>query len=181
MAVLALALGLMAAPPSDAAEMHPHTRQGWLVGLGIGAGTAGSSDGSSRETGFGGTLRAGYAFNNRLSLELAGTSWVKEQDGTTLTFTAGGPMLSYYPGENGLVLQAGVGGGSGEVSAQSGNATVTATESGLGIFGGVGYEFRVTPRFAVGPQIHAGWVSLDEFNADWINFELGFHWYFIKK
>jgi hypothetical protein len=178
---LALALALAAVPRPACAEMRPQTRQGWLVGVGLGGGTAGVSDGTDREAGFAASLRAGYAFNNQLSLELGGTSWTKQENGTTVTFSAGGPMLSYYPGEQGLVLRLGVGGGSGDVSLESGNTTVTASESGLGAFGGVGYEFRVTPRFAVGPQIHGGWLSLDEFNADWINFEIGLHWYFIKR
>jgi hypothetical protein len=51
----------------------------------------------------------------------------------------------------------------------------------LGVFGGLGYEFRVTPRFALGPQINVGWMDLDSFNANWVNVELGFHWYFIRR
>lgn len=169
---------------SAAAGTHPHVRQGWLVGFGIGGGSAGvdvPGVDSDREGGFGGSLRAGYAFNQRISLELGGSAWTREENGVTVAFAATGPTLNYYPGEQGLVLRAGVGSGTGKASVQQGNVTVSTTEDGLGVFGGVGYEFRVTPRFALGPQINVGWMDLDSFNANWVNVELGFHWYFIRR
>ena len=75
----------------------------------------------------------------------------------------------------------GVGSGTGKASVQQGNVTVSSTEDGLGVFGGLGYEFRVTPRFALGPQVNVGWMNLDSFNANWVNVELGFQWYFIRR
>lgn len=183
LAIYACACLLAAASPA-AAETHPHTRQGWLAGVGVGGGSAGLSangNSSDRETGAAGSLRVGYAFNSQCSLELGGSAWTKETNGTTFTFTTGGPTLNYYPGESGLVLRAGVGGGSGEAQVTNGNVTVTATESGFGVMGGMGYEFRVTPRFALGPQVNVGWINLDSFNANWVTFELGVQWYFIKR
>jgi outer membrane protein with beta-barrel domain len=177
-------LTLAAVAPPTAAAAQPQTRQGWLIGLGLGGGSAGiSADGNSsdREGGVAASLRAGYAFNPRVSLELGASAWTKEENNATLTFSATGPVLNYYPGAEGLVLRAGVGVGTGEASLQSGNTTITASETGLGVMGGMGYEFRVTPRFALGPQIYAGWIDLDSFNANWVNFELGFHWYFIRR
>jgi hypothetical protein len=184
-AVLGCALLILAAAARPAgAEMQPSVRQGWLVGLGLGGGSAGISGGgwsSDRKAGFAGSVRVGYAFQSRLSLELSTIGWAKEENGTWLAFSASGPAVSYYPGGGGLVLSAGFGAGSAEASAQAGNVTVTTSESGFGVFGGVGYEFRVTRRFALGPQVHAGWIDLDGFNGNWVGGELGAHWYFIPR
>jgi outer membrane protein with beta-barrel domain len=177
------ALAVMVPGPASAAT-HPHARGGWLVGLGIGGASAGVSIpgvSADRELGGGGSLRVGYAFSPRLSLELDGTAWTKEQGGQTITFSAGGPTLNFYPGETGLVMRAGVGVGTGEASQQFGSVTVTGSESGLGLLGGIGYEFRVTPRFALGPGVNVGWINLDSFDANWVTFELGATWYFIKQ
>jgi len=178
-----LAWAAASAGPSAAAS-HPHLRQGWLVGFGLGggsAGTSGSGVSSNRESGFAASVRAGYAFNPRLSLELGGSAWTKDENGTTVTFGASGPVLCFYPGDQGLVLSAGVGVGTGEASIRQGNITISSTEHGLGVLGGIGYELRVTRRFALSPQIHAGWADLDNFNANWVNFELGFNWYFFRE
>lgn len=181
--VCALVIVGSAAQPAFA-EIQPSVRQGWLLGLGVGGGGAkvtvpgGSSD---RESGPAASVRVGYAFDPRLSLELDGTGWTREQSGTRIIFSVWAPTLNYYPGQQGLVLRAGVGWGSGEALEQSGNVTISTRESGLGVLAGVGYEFRVTRRFALGPQIHGGWMDLDSFNANWATFDLGFHWYFVPK
>ncbi|HKQ59201.1 MAG TPA: outer membrane beta-barrel protein [Candidatus Eisenbacteria bacterium] len=182
--LFAVALAALAPASPAAAASHPHTRQGWLVGIGLGAGglqVGDSGVSSNRETGGVGSLRAGYAFNSKLSLELDGTAWTRDDQGTRFTFAVSGVGLNFYPGESGLVLRAGVGGGTGKVEQQQGNVTVSATENGLGLMGGIGYEFRVTPRFALGPQVNVGWADLDSFNADWFTGELAVCWYFIKR
>jgi hypothetical protein len=181
-----LAAVLVALVPASraAAADHPHTRQGWLVGLGVGAGglkVGDSGVSSNRETGVAASFRAGYAFNSKLSLELNGTGWTKEESGTRFYFAVSGVGLNFYPGQSGLVLRAGVGSGNGKVEQQQGNVTISATEEGLGLMAGLGYEFRVTPRFAIGPQAHVGWADLDSFNADWFTGELAATWYFIKR
>lgn len=181
--VCALVVVAAAARPA-VAEIHPSVRQGWLLGLGVGGGSAqdtGGGGSSDRESGAAASVRVGYAFDPRLSLELDGTGWTREQGGTRVIFSVWAPTLNYYPGQEGLVLRAGVGWGSGEALQQSGNVTISTRESGLGVLAGVGYEFRVTRRLALGPQIHGGWMDLDSFNANWVTFDLGFHWYFVPR
>jgi hypothetical protein len=170
--------------PAAQAAMHPHVRERWLLGLGIGGGMLQTSGGGlyqDRETGAAASFRAGYAFSSQVSLEMDGTLWYRDESGTDFMFNVTGATINYYPRAMGLVLRAGVGSGSGEASQQQGNVTVSSSESGLGILGGVGYEFRVTPRFAFGPQIQYSWVDLDSFDSDWFNFELAACWYFIKR
>ena len=171
-------------PSLAAAEMHPNTRHGWLVGFGAGGGSAGLSSGGSssdREGGFAGSFRVGYAFQPQISLELNSTAWTKEQSGTTTSFSVGTVALNYFPGGSGFVLRGGVGAGSADVSQSVGNQTISASESGFGFALGAAYEFRVLRTFALSPQIDYSWMTLSEFDANYVNFELGFNWYFIPK
>ena len=174
--------GLMAVDAR--AGSHPHVRQGWLVGFGIGGGSAGlTSDGESndREGGAAGSFRAGYAFDPRLSLELNSSLWTKEVDDVTWTFSVGTAAVNFYPGAEGLVLRGGLGVGNAEAEVQSGSTTVSVEESGFGLGAGIGYEFRVTRTFALGPQFDFGWMNLDEADVNYFNVGLGFNWYFIPK
>jgi hypothetical protein len=167
-----------------AAGPYPQTREGWLVGFGVGGGSAGltaDNVSSDREGGAAGSFRVGYAFQPQLSLELNTNGWTKEQDGVTVSFSVIAAALNFYPGAQGLVLRGGLGGGSGTAQVQVGSLVVKETKSGFGITAGAGYEFRVTRTFAVGPQVDFGWTSLDTFDANYINGCLGFNWYFIPN
>jgi len=171
-------------PALAAAETHPQTREGWLIGFGVGGGSAGiSADGASsdREGGFAASFRAGYAFQPQLSVELDSNGWSKEQDGTTTTFSVGTAAINYYPGAQGIVLRGGVGFGSADVSTQVGSVTLSGSESGFGFLLGAGYEFRVRRTFAIGPQVDFGWMTLDAFDANYVNVGIGFNWYFIPR
>jgi len=66
-------------------------------------------------------------------------------------------------------------------STDLGNATLTSHESGLGLSVGAGYEFRVTRRFALGPQVDFTWTDQDSFNSNHINGSLAVCWYFVPK
>jgi hypothetical protein len=162
--------------------MHPNTRNGWLVGFGIGGGSAGieaSGASSDREAGIAGSFRAGYVIKPQFSLELDSNGWSKEVDGTTVTFSVTSAAVNYYPGNSGLLLRGGVGVGSGKASIQSGSTTVSSTETGFGFLVGAGYELRVMRTFAITPQVEYGWLTTDPFDANYVNGGLGFTWYFL--
>jgi hypothetical protein len=164
------------------AESFPQTREGWLVGFGVGGGTAGVSGGTNREGGIAGSFRVGYAFNPQVSAGLSSSAWSKSESGVTLTFSVGGPTVEFYPvGAPGLVLRAGAGFGSVSASASSSGGTFTASESGFGALAGVGYEFRVLRTFAISPQVDFGYLTIKGDSANYVNFGLGFNWYFIPK
>jgi outer membrane protein with beta-barrel domain len=181
--IVAVAIVVLASPPARAGS-YPNLRQGWLVGLGMGGGSAEVTDasgGSGRETGFAGSFRVGYAFNPTISLELGSNAWVKDENGTTVTFSFAGPTLNFYPGATGLVLRGGVGAGTVDLSTSFGGGTFSASESGLGLSVGAGYEFRVTRRFALGPQVDFTWTDQDSYNTNHINGTLAACWYFVPK
>lgn len=166
------------------AETYPQTREGWLVGFGVGGGSAGLSangESSNREGGFAGSFRVGYAFQPQVSLELDSNGWSREEGGTTTTFSVGTVALNYYPGGQAFVLRGGVGFGSADVSTQVGSKTLTGSESGFGLTLGAAYEFRIMRTLALSPQVDFGWMTLSEFDANYINGGLGLTWYFIPK
>jgi hypothetical protein len=178
--IAAVVLILAVLTPGQAGAF-PQTRDGWLVGFGIGGGSAGVSGDDNREGGTAGSFRVGYAFQPEVSLELNSTGWSKSESGTTVTFTVTGVALNYYPGAQGFVLRGGAGLGSASATEKSGSTTFSASESGLGVLLGAGYEFRVRRTFAIGPQIDFGYLNLEDGSVNYVNGCLGLHWYFIPK
>jgi hypothetical protein len=182
---LALLFSLAGLVSGAAAGTHPHDRQGWTLGLGLGGGSAVfEPDGGAsldREGGFGGAFRVGYAFNPKFAAGILSSGWSKEQNGATTTFSVGGVGVTFYPDAAGFHFSAGIGGGNGEVSTRIGNVTTSISESGLGFLAAAGYEWRLTRRFALGPQIDFGYASLDSGSFDYVNGVLQANWYFIPR
>jgi hypothetical protein len=175
---------MIALPALAAAEPNPQTREGWLVGIGVGGGSAAlTSEGSSsdREGGAAASLRVGYAFQPQFSAELDANGWSKEDAGVTTTFSVTTAAIDYYPGAQGIVLRGGLGYGTTSLSAKSGSSSLTASESGFGFLVGAGYEFRLGRTFALGPQIDYSYMTLSDFNVNYVTLGLGFNWYFIPR
>lgn len=181
--VAALVLTLATAATAVAAT-YPHNHNGWSIGLGLGGGTAGLSvDGagdSDREGGVTGNFRLGYPLNEKVSLALESNAWTKSEDDATVTFSATTFGAAFFPSE-GLVLRGGLGFGNSRFSAEIGNTTVSTTETGFGVNGGIGYEFRVARTFAVGPQADFGYASFDGGSANWFGIGVQGTWYFVPK
>jgi len=184
-AVLAVALAATClAATTSFADLHPNVRHGWFLGFAAGGGSAGlTGDGESsdREGGSAGSLRAGYAISPDWGIGGEGNMWFKSQGGVDFTLSTFTASVYYYPGQSGLVLRGGIGGGDAEAEVSQGNTTVTATESGLGISAGVGYDIRLARTFALGPQLDFGYVNVDSFDANYFNLGVSFNWYFIPK
>jgi hypothetical protein len=178
--LLAMSLPSLAA----AAGPYPQTRQGWLVGFGVGGGSAAISVGSAtsdREAGGAGTFRVGYAFQPQLSLELDANTWTKTENSVTLSFSVATAAINYYPGASGLVLRGGIGSGSADATILVGSHSFKGSESGLGLTFGAAYEFRVTRTFAIGPQLDYSLAKFSDFDSNHMIGSLGFNWYFIPK
>lgn len=179
----ALVTTLFAASPAVAGT-YPHNHNGWSIGLGIGGGSAGLSvDGagdSDREGGVTGNFRVGYPLNEQVSLALESNAWSKSENDATVTFSATTIGAAFFPSE-GLVLRGGVGFGNSRFSVDAGSVTVSSTETGFGVNGGIGYEFRVARTFAVGPQADFGYASFDGGSANWFGLGLQGTWYFVPK
>jgi hypothetical protein len=65
------------------------------------------------------------------------------------------------------------------VSFEGGN--LVSTETGFGVNAGLGYEFRLTRSFSLGPQIDGGFITIDSGDANWGSVSVQANWYFIPK
>jgi len=193
-----VALGLS----SPALATEPHERNGFLIGFGVGGGSAeatfsndGDSVSSDRQGGGAGAFRIGFALRPDLTLALESSAWVHKEtvvvlgedvDATwSLSSTVVG--LTWYPQAGGFYLRGGLGLGRVALELEEGGLNVTADDVGLGLLGGLGYEWRLTRKFALGPQLTAGFINLGEEETgdgttldssfNFVNLELAFNWY----
>lgn len=166
------------------AGTHPQDHNGWSIGIGLGGGSAGLSiDGapsSGTESGSLGSFRLGYPLNEKVSLAMESNLWTKSEAGATVTFNAVTAGVAFFPSE-GLALRGGIGLGGTTVTVTSPFGTFSSTESGLGLNGSVGYEFRLGRTFAIGPQLEAGYATFSGGSSNWVGGSLALNWYFVKK
>ena len=173
---------LLALAGNSAAGQWPHERDGVFLGVNLGGGSAGvnvAGFDSDREGGAAGNFRFGYAFQNQFGLSLEGNAWTKEADGGTWTFSVGGVAFTYYPSGQGFFVRGGIGSGSMEYERNFGSTTIKVSDSGLGLLGAMGYEFRLARKFALGPQIDYSYAKIDDdVSINYVNFTIGANWYF---
>jgi hypothetical protein len=178
------------APRAAGADPYPQRRDGFYLGGGFGGGAGavsvtgnGFSVSSDRQGGAVGSLRMGWGIRPQLSVGMESNAWARTQNGARVSFSVATLGATYYPNpEQGIYLRAGVGGGSEKLAATSGQTTATASKSGFGFTGGVGYEMRLSPHWALGPALDFGYVSVDEagttISANYVNFTAAMNWYF---
>lgn len=180
---------LVASARPAAAEAFAQKRDGWFVGFGVGGGTAALTHGgesTDREGAPAGSFRAGFDFSPELGLGLETNGWSKSENvsggGTaTTTLSVGAATLYYHPPTNGLVLRGGVGYGTANAKVQFGSTSVSGSESGFGFTVGAQYDFRVRRTFSLGPTVDFGWMTLSDFDANYVNFGLSFDWHFLGR
>ena len=177
-AALAAAALLMAAPETARAGDHPHDRNGFLLGFNLGGGSAeveweteDATLSSDRESGGAGNLRLGYAVSPAVALGLEVAGWSRTYDvvgplggssEVTVTFGIVGGAATWYPGRGGFFVRGAVGAGRIEVDVESGDVTVTADETGIGLLAATGYEWRLSRVFALGAELDLGHVNAGE-------------------
>jgi hypothetical protein len=71
------ALALLPSLATNALATHRHDRTGFMIGFGIGGGSAGLEDGGSREGSVTGNFRIGYSVRPDLVLHYEGSAWTK--------------------------------------------------------------------------------------------------------
>jgi hypothetical protein len=178
LAVAVLVASSFAIGPA-AADTHPHARTGFFIGFGLGWGNAGANfagavDGE-RENSGSGNFRLGWAVAPSVTLGLENTSWVKNYavDSTTdlkLTTTATTFAATFFPQNVGVYLRGGIGVATATAKFEGGGLSVSDTEYGLGLLGSVGYEWRLTSKFALGPQLQWTYLNIDDSVMESIDF-----------
>ncbi len=182
--LLVVLLAAMALPSPAVAETYPPARAGWMLGFGLGGGSAatnkvgGSSD---REFGGAGSFRVGYVFQPQLALGMESSSWLKTHNSASTTLDVTTAAVAFYPGAKELALRAGVGFGTTSASDRLNGRTFTISESGFGTLVGAAYEYRIRRTLAVSPQVDFSWMSVTGFEVNYVNATLGLNWYFIPK
>ena len=181
---IAIAAVLLPLALPAVAVSWPNERNGWMIGLGVGGGSSGISangQSSDRESGAAASVRTGYVFTPELAAGLETNVWTKDINGVTFTFSVAAAALTFYPGGQGFFARGGVGAGSVELETKVGSTTITGSDSGLGLTGGLGYEWRVTRSLALAPQVDYGFASLNGYSVNYVNGTLQANWYFIPK
>jgi opacity protein-like surface antigen len=179
----------------------PHERQGFFVGFGFGAGAAtwewtdpdfGNNPGEVSGTL---NLRLGGALRDNLVLGVEFQGWAKrwslltsggvEIGETVITLGSVTFASTWFPGNMGVYLRGGIGvsWARWEIKQTLFTAvpgTLEATDTGIGILGATGYEWRVTDKFTIGPQVEISWYAIDgDFIKDpfIIDVSIQFNWY----
>jgi outer membrane autotransporter protein len=107
---------------------------------------------------------------------------VGEGDLTLSAVTFG---VTYFPGNMGFFVRGGLGFASADatVALETGGVFDVSGESvdtGLGILAATGYEWRLTDKFALGPQVELVYLAIDGDlveNAVVVDGSLQFNWY----
>lgn len=177
--VVALAMPVLAGT-------HAPDRTGFFVGFGVGGGNAYAEPGTNapplgvsdvdRESGGSGNFRFGWAVSDRATIGLESTAWLKSYNisGTTIdatiTMNVTTFAVTYFPGNAGFYLRGGLGFGTAAVKYEQGGASVSGNTVGLGLVAASGYEWRLTEKFALGPQLQYAYLGVDNEDLDTANF-----------
>jgi hypothetical protein len=136
-------------------------REGLLLSFGLGGGSAYlSNEGPGRTGALDLDFRLGYGFSDRFQLFMdfavdAGR-YPQSADFASWTFTIRGQtVLIGDRAGNGLNLNAGV--GVGGIDYTSGYCCGYSSSTGLALAGGLSYDARVNPWFALSPEFFVNW------------------------
>ncbi len=176
-------------PGLAGAKQYPHKRDGFLLGLGVGIGSAGADvsivENLDRETDVIGSFRIGWALVERITLALDFNVWRNEFRGdiatdVTWTFSLSTVSATVFPGNVGFFIRGGIGVAAASAELNQGGGKVSDTEAGLGLLAATGYEWRVTETMAVGPQVNFAYLNLNGAiieSVEFISFAAQVTWY----
>jgi hypothetical protein len=153
--IVVVAALLLLVPGSEVAAQHPHVRQGFWIGFGLGYGSLGASDcdGCGREGGFTGVFRLGGKLSDRWLLGFESNAWIEEEFETTFSVSTSTATAYFYPNPaSGLHLKGGLGVGYIDVED-------VGDETGTGLLLGIGFDLRVGRNISIVPG--ASWFLAD--------------------
>jgi hypothetical protein len=178
---------------AGAASAATHARTGLCAGFGLGLESVSwKDDEGDRSAEASGSLgvRAGYAARSDLVVGVEFWGWAKEyaiqsSEGAIevdVRLTATSFAATYFPGNAGFFLRlcAGLAYGTIDFSSLSPSAApVSESEAGVAVLFCPGYEFRLTPRFALGAQGDIVYLGLDTPLENGFGYGLSarFNWY----
>lgn len=150
LSMLLLSLGLgsaIAAAPAQA--QHPQTRSGFWFNGGLGYGSLGCDGCDGRTGGVSGGISLGGTLSPKVLIGVGTTGWTKEEFGSRLTVGTLDARMRFYPSSTGgFFLTGGVGIGSIHASV---SGFGSATETGVGLILGLGYDIRIGGNVSLTP------------------------------
>ena len=153
----AVVLALLVLGVSVVSAQHPQTRKGFWIGFGFGYGSY-SCTGCGSTGSVSGYLKMGGTVSPHLLLGGETNGWTKSESGTTLTAGNASFAAYYYPQPaSGFFLRGGV--GFATISGSSGGSS--ASQTGLGATGGLGYDVRVGANTSITPVFNFVWGHPD--------------------
>ena len=173
---------MLLGPVTSLAGSHPQKHHNFFIGFNAGVGVAdvtfaeGQSEGNS---GGAANVRIGGAIRNNVLLGAELTGWVRKENGHPIGMANALFALTYFPSD-GFYIRAGMGLGDTHFMDKSGAIPESKDEFGVAYAAAIGYEWRLTGKLAVGPQVEYNWLSvhgelIDK--ASYLNTTLGFNWY----
>ena len=147
------------------------SRQGFWFTLGLGYGSLGCEDCSSRDGGLSGGLTIGGTISPKLLIGVGTSGWSKSEGGTTLSVGTLDARLRFYPSTMGRFFLTG-GLGVGTISADVGGYGSDA-ESGLGAILGLGYDFRIGSNSSLTAFWNGVGIKTDNSDANFSQIGIG--------
>ena len=139
----------IAVSAASAHAQNAQIRDGFWFSGGLGYGSLGCDNCSGTRTGgLSGGLSLGGTLSQRLLIGVGSDAWTKSEQGATLTVGTLDARVRFYPSATGgFFLTGGLG-----VGTISGAASgYTASETGLGMLFGLGYDVRISRNSSLTP------------------------------
>lgn len=167
LAIVMVAMSL----PNVVQAQNPQERQGFWFNAGLGYGSLGQTDADAREGGLSGGLQVGGTISPKLLVGAGSNAWTKSEDGATLTAATYTALVRFYPSvSGGFFLNGGVGIGRVDLSI---DGLGSASETGLGVMLGLGYDFRVGRNVSLTPFWNGAAIRNDGGSANFGQLGLG--------
>lgn len=132
-----------------------HARQGFWIGFGLGAGSAGfdcATCPTDRENAGSGYLRLGGTLSPSFLLGVEMNGWSRSESGTDQAMAMASLMAHWYPSRRGaLYIKFGIGG----LAYMEDDGTDEYSAAGPAAVVGVGYEIRVTRNMSLTPFLNS--------------------------
>ena len=143
---------------------EPQARQGLLLSFGLGGGSLYlSNEGPSRLGAADVDFRIGYGFSDRFQMFMdfntdVGTTYYGNNVGSWTWTVRGQTVLAGDRAGNGLNVNFGA--GFGGITYDTGYADRASSPTGFALAGGLSYDARITPWFAISPEFFVTWHQI---------------------
>jgi len=151
---------------------------GFWIGFGLGGGWLTQQGAADEAVGGGaGYIRLGGTPSERLLLGGEGSAWSQVEGNVTHSRSNSTFTGYFYPTRRGFFAKGGIGLASARLTEQSGNTTITTTESGLGTTIGVGFDIRVARNFFITPNLDLLYQRINDLESSVFLMSIGVIWH----